>query len=87
MEEIGVASHGLQESLTSAWRGGGLMHAQFIVPWVRVARSSVSQLTELAMYEWDTTPDWQTDVLRIPCQSANPTEKIFVELNSVEEGM
>ena len=47
VEDIEVASHGLWESLTSA--GWGLMHAQFSVPWVQVARSPVSQLklTEL----------------------------------------
>ena len=45
--EIEVASPGLQESLTPAQQGGGLMHAQFGVPWVQVARSPVSQLTEL----------------------------------------
>ena len=32
VEDIGVASHGLQESLTSAWRRGGRMRAQFGVP-------------------------------------------------------
>ena len=46
VEEIGVASHGLQESLTSAQRVG-VLHAQFGVPWVQVARSPVSQLTKL----------------------------------------
>ena len=47
VEGIGVTGHGLQESLTSTRRDGGLTHAQFGVPWVRVVRSPVSQLTDL----------------------------------------
>ena len=47
VKEIGVASHGLPESLAYTWDGGRLMRTQFSVPWVQVARSPVSQLTEL----------------------------------------